>query len=438
MPTFSILTLGCRANQSDSQRIAELLRQGGYEQVGQEEFADIGIMNSCTVTAEADRKGGQMLRRLQRKCSLVIATGCGTAKKGGLWDHIPEGVVIVPPSERENILRIIEKQQINITVGKRAANDANSDVCASKEDSGSEASADSFVRHRTRALLKVQEGCNHMCTFCIVPMVRGPLKSFEADELLPKIDGLIKEGFKEIVFTGTHLALWGRDPKSKILFRERGCEGRSFADLVEELILKTEGVRFRISSIEPMSFPKKLLDLMKAYPDRLCPHLHLVVQHASDRILKAMHRDYTLEEYEALAAEFLNSVPGACLTTDILLGFPGETEEDMEILEAFLRRVPFYHLHVFPYSRRQGTPAAEMADQVPEPIKKERVRRIIALGEESARQVYDSFRGTERAVLVERSAKRPGYVSGTADNFLSVEFEGDASLIGEIVKVKIP
>lgn len=277
-----------------------------------------------------------------------------------------------------------------------------------------------------------------MCSFCIVPMVRGPLKSFDAELLLPEVESLVRKGYKEIVFTGTHLALWGRDPQSKMLFRERKCEGRNFADLAEDLILRTRGVRFRVSSIEPMSFPEKLLDLMKAYPDRLCPHLHLVMQHASDAVLRRMRRDYSLAEYEELAVKFLRSVPGACLTTDILVGFPGESEADMEILEGLLRRIPFYHLHVFPYSRRKGTPAAEMADQIPEPVKKERVRRIIALGEESARRVYDSFRGTERAVLAERASKKPGYVIGTADNFLSIEFQGDSSLIGEIVKVKIP
>lgn len=432
MATFSILTLGCRANQADSERIAEIMLKGGYRQVSAEAFADIGIMNSCTVTAEADRKGGQMLRRLQRKCGLVVATGCGAAKRGGLAEHIPEGVLVVPPSERESILQLIEKRLFS------AAGPAlrlKKDVHTNKEEQETE---NRFIRHRTRALLKVQEGCNHMCSFCIVPMVRGPLKSFDAELLLPEVERLVRKGFKEIVFTGTHLALWGRDPQSRLLFRERKCEGRNFADLAEDLILRSQGVRFRVSSIEPMSFPEKLLDLMKAYPDRLCPHLHLVMQHASDAVLRRMRRDYSLAEYEELAVKFLRSVPGACLTTDILLGFPGESEEDMEILEGFLRRIPFYHLHVFPYSRRKGTPAAEMADQIPEPVKKERVRRIIALGEESARRVYDSFRGTERAVLVERASKKPGCVIGTADNFLSVEFQGDSSLIGEIVKVKIP
>ena len=404
MATYTIITLGCRANQADSELIEELLLKAGLRRGEVNQAADIGIVNSCTVTQEADRKTGQMLRRLLAKCKVVVLTGCGAARKGGMAGRVPEGVVVVPPQEREDILKYLGLS-INLTNLPKTKS--------------------LFGRHRTRALLKVQEGCNHMCTFCIVPLVRGPLRSWQIEELLPKVNKLVDEGYREIVFTGTHLALWGRR------------EGKDLADLIEGLIENTSGVRFRISSIEPMSFPRRIFALMRSHPDRLCPHLHLVIQHASDKILRSMHRDYTLAEYESLATEFIKTVPGAVLTTDVLLGFPGETEEDIAILEDYLRRRPFYHLHIFPYSKRQGTVAASLPDQVEESVKKERVHRLMSLGEELAQGVYDSFKGQRRPILIERKSQKPGFMLGTADNFLSVEVPGDESLIGQIVMEEI-
>lgn len=419
MASFVILTLGCRANQADSERICAILSENGFTQVPAGQPADLGIVNSCTVTSEADRKVCQMIRRLSTVCGRVAVTGCGAAANGGLAGRIPPETIIVPPSDRENIMRYLAPVQIDL------------------KSTGTEGEGGASIHHRARALLKVQEGCSHMCTFCIVPMVRGPLKSFGVEDLLPQVSDLAQKGYREIVLTGTHLALWGRDPRIRRLDREAGNGHRDFADLLEGLIKGSSGVRFRISSIEPMSFPERILDLMLQYPDRLCPHLHLVIQHASDKILKAMHRDYTLAEYDSLAQKFLSRVPGACLTTDVLVGFPGETEDDLAILEDYISRVPFYHLHVFPYSKRPGTAAASYPDQVPDGVKHERVRRIIALGNKRAEEVFASFAGTVRPVLAEKVSGRPGFLTGTADNFLSVEFPGGPADIGKIVSAEI-
>ncbi len=434
MATFSILTLGCRANQADSELLGEILKRHGFKQVQTNEFADLGIVNSCTVTAEADRKAGQMVRRLSKICRFVMVTGCGAAAKGGLItkNMLAENVIILPPGQREKIMEYLPFAAMEVKVDEPSDTSKEEAQCLSfaqaREDS---------VQHRARALLKVQEGCNHMCTFCIVPMVRGPLVSFSPEELIPKVKKLAEEGYREVVLTGTHLALWGRDSRSKKQAKAEGKPEQNFADLLEALIQNTQDVRFRISSIEPMSFPERILDLMVAYPDRLCPHLHLVIQHASDKILAAMHRDYTLAEYDRLAEKFLRKVPGACLTTDVLVGFPGETEEDMEILLDYLSRRKFYHLHVFPYSKRQGTVAAKLDNQVPEQVKKERVRRIIELGKETAQEVYCSFVDTIRPVLAERLSDREGFLTGTADNFLTVEFPGKVSDIGKIMSIEI-
>jgi len=345
---------------------------------------------------------------------------------------LADNVIILPPGQREKIMDYLPFAAMEVKV--------NDPADSSKEEaqhlSFAQAREDS-VQHRARALLKVQEGCNHMCTFCIVPMVRGPLVSFTPEELIPKVKKLAEEGYREVVLTGTHLALWGRDSRSKKQAKAEGKPEQNFADLLEALIKNTQDVRFRISSIEPMSFPERILDLMIAYPDRLCPHLHLVIQHASDKILAAMHRDYTLAEYDNLAEKFLRKVPGACLTTDVLVGFPGETEEDMDILLNYLSRRKFYHLHVFPYSKRQGTVASELSNQVPEQVKKERVRKVIELGAQSAEDVYDSFANTTRKVLAERPSGHEGFLIGTADNFLTVEFPGKVSDIGKIMPIEI-
>ena len=434
MATFSILTLGCRANQSDSELLGEILKQHGFRQVAVNEPADLGIVNSCTVTAEADRKAGQMVRRLSKLCRFVMATGCGAADKGGLITKkmLAENVIVLPPGQREKIMDYLPFAVMELKVGH--SSELENEL---KETVSFVQAREESVQHRSRALLKVQEGCNHMCTFCIVPMVRGPLVSFTAKELIPKVHKLAEEGYREVVLTGTHLALWGRDSYSKKQAKVEGKSEQNFADLLEDLIRNSQGVRFRISSIEPMSFPEHILDLMVAYPDRLCPHLHLVIQHASDKILQAMHRDYTLAEYDNLAEKFLTKVPGACLTTDVLVGFPGETEEDVKILTDYLKRRKFYHLHVFPYSKRQGTVAAKLDNQVPEQVKKERVRRIIELGKETAQEVYCSFIDTIRPVLAERLSDREGFLTGTADNFLTVEFPGSVSDIGKIMPVEI-
>lgn len=416
MASFTILTLGCRANQADSEALSRFLQGAGWRLNPVGQGAEVGIVNTCTVTAEADRKARQMVRRLLKSCQLVVVTGCGAAPKGGLAQSVAqwERVILLPPRERERILEYLPKP-LRLSPPIPAP------------------------KTRARALLKVQEGCNHMCTFCIVPLVRGPLRSWKGEELLPQVERLQGEGYREIVLTGTHLALWGRDSASKLEARAKGREAPNFAQLVEYLIKHTQDVRYRVSSIEPMAFPRPLLELMAAYPERLCPHLHLVLQHASDKILRAMGRDYTLAQYDSLVGEFLERVPGGVLTTDILLGFPGEEESDLEILEDYLRRRPFYHLHVFPYSPRPGTVASTLPQQVPEALKRERVGRVIALGEECSHKVYDSFVGTERPILVERlSANDPQRVVGTADNFLTVEIPGSSSDLGRMVTRTIP
>ncbi len=404
MATFSISTLGCRANQADSERISQLLRAAGMRELPAGERVDCAIVNTCSITAEADHKSRKMLNRRLRESSLVIATGCGITERGGLKD-VPEGAIVVAPGQHDSLVSILRERGLDL----------------------GEAQPPDVRQHRTRALIRVQDGCDHFCSYCIVPYVRGRLHSFAVDELVHQVQRLEREGYKEIVLTGIHLAKWGQEWEDK----------RSLADLLRAFLEVTQAVRFRLSSVEPIAFPRELIALMREQPQRICPHLHLPLQHASDAILRRMRRDYTLAEFEELAQLFLREVPHAVLTTDILVGFPGESEADMELLHQHLERIPYYHLHVFPYSRRPGTAANTYRDQLPAQIKKERVERVIAWGEEYKQRVLASFKGCQLPVLVERVVPGTGKVCGTADNYLSLELPGDETMLGQIVMATV-
>ena len=406
MRTFSVSTLGCRANQADSEKVSQVMRAAGWRELPAGNKVDCAFVNTCTITAEADHKDLKLLKRRSREAHLVIAGGCSIRERGGInvslaaGLKLPDNVRLWPSGNMEELGALLG--EAGFELGELQPLDES--------------------QHRTRALIRVQDGCDHFCSYCIVPYVRGRQRSFPVEELVRQVKRLETAGFKEIVLTGIHIAKWGRELNPQ----------RDLAYLLRCFLENTERVRFRLSSVEPIAFPKELIALMGEYPQRVCPHLHLPLQHASDKILKRMRRDYTLAEYDALVQDFLQ-VPGAVLTTDILLGFPGEDESDLEILHDYLERTPYYHLHVFPYSRRPGTAADTYKDQVPESLKKERVERVIAWGEEYKERVLAKFRGTQRPVLVERVVPGTGLVTGTADNYIAVDLPGDESLLGQIV-----
>lgn len=407
MPSFSILTLGCRANQADAERLRQILVSAGFVEHRNDKDSDVAIVSTCTVTAEADRKSRQMLRRCRRKAAIVVAAGCGVAARGGL-SELGEEYLRLAPEHPEQILELLASS--GLVVSSPPAQD------------------DKPVRQRhTRALLKIQEGCDHFCTYCIVPYVRGRSRSVAASKVVEQAQALAKQGALEIVLTGIHLAMWGLDLPEK----------SNLAELLQMLVDNVPGPRFRLSSIEPMSFPRRLIDIMANNPARVCPHLHLALQHASNTVLQRMHRDYTIEEYDELAARFRNEVAGAVLTTDVLVGFPGETEGEFAELMAYLGQHPYYHLHVFGYSQRPGTAAALLPNQVPAELKKARVEAVNTLGEQLKQEVLASFRGQCRPVLAEVVGSKPGWLKGTADNFISAQFPGSPSLLGTIVEVRL-
>lgn len=394
MPTFSIHTLGCRANQADSERLAEILTGAGFQEVDFGEPADCQIVNTCTVTREADRKSGQMIRRaLKLENTQVIATGCSVAARGGLATRLPGSTLRLPPDQKDDILKLI-----------------GAESCPSTH----------FVESnkRARALLKVQDGCDQFCTFCIVPYVRGRARSFPLQDIVREAR---QQKAHELVLTGIHLSTWGREHDS---------------DLTQLLQALLEGTtaRIRLSSVEPDLFPEAIFALMKRNP-RICPHLHLVLQHASNRILERMHRGYTKEHYANLVRQF-QEVPDFCLTTDIMVGFPGETDEDFAELYEFVKATPFYRIHVFPYSQRPGTAAAKFSDQVPPEVRNHRRDRLLHLAHQKRIQTLKEHRGKQAEVLVESEAEK-GWVQGTTQGYLTVKLKGGPALLNKLATVTL-
>ena len=402
-PKFSIATLGCRANQADSDRLRAILNSAGFEERPFGEPVDCAVVNTCTVTAEADRKSRQTLRRALRvlpEGAQAIATGCAVAERGGL-KKLPKTALRLPPDRREEILSLLKV-----------------DACPGREP-------EVAVSAKTRALLKIQDGCDQFCTFCIVPYVRGRSKSVSIEEIVNRAVKFEKQGYQELVLTGIHLSIWGHD-----------LEGApDLSDLVRAILDATEDVQVRISSVEPDRFPLRLIDLMEKEP-RLCPYLHLVLQHASDRLLDRMHRGYSLAVYENIVEQFFGRVPMATLSSDIMIGFPGESDEDHTILMDFLRRTPYYHLHVFPYSVRPGTAASKFSGQVKSELKKERRDQVLKLASKLKLSSLQKMKGQRTSAIFEKEFK-PGWYKGTSHNGMSVVAKAGPAVLGKRVPVEM-
>lgn len=401
--TFSIATLGCRANQADSDRLRAILEGAGLEERPFGQSVDCAIVNTCTVTAEADRKSRQLLRRALRVLppdGQAVATGCAVAERGGL-KSLPKAALRLPPDKKDEILDLLQVES-----------------CPGRESPSASSS-------KTRALLKIQDGCDQFCTFCIVPYVRGRSKSVTIDKVVEQAREFEQKGYQEVVLTGIHLAIWGHDLPGE----------PDLSHLVRAILEATNSIQVRISSVEPDRFPLSLLEVMRDNP-RLCPYLHLVLQHASDRLLEKMHRGYTLETYQTIVQTFFSQVDNATLSSDIMIGFPTETEQDHEILMRFLKRTPYYHLHVFPYSIRPGTAASKFAGQVDPETKKARRDQVLALAEKLKIDRMRSMIGKTVEVIFE-AEYRPGWFKGTAHNGMSVIGKAGPAVLSRRVPVTI-
>jgi threonylcarbamoyladenosine tRNA methylthiotransferase MtaB len=421
--TISFITLGCKVNQYDSGAMADTLRQEGHSIAPTASGADICIINTCVVTESTEAQSRQLIRRVLREhpgCS-VIVTGCYAQKSAQELKALSGRVSVVGNTEKKDIAAFVQSLQ---SCGSSFA--AVSDIAAEKAFT---TPACTKLFDRTRAFLKIQDGCNSRCTYCIVPSVRGPSRSLPAGEVKNRIIDLQQEGYREIVLTGIHLGAFGLDT------RPRTSLAGMLAGLEDEQALA--GMRLRLSSIEPTEFTPALIDII-ARSKLICPHFHIPLQSGDADVLKKMGRPYSPIFFRELVLRLAEAIPGLNIGIDVIAGFPGETDRAFDNTAKLLQGLPVGYLHVFPYSRRSGTPAAGFTNQVAEQVKKERALRLRQLSDEKRRLFYEGHAGAIVPVLVEnRRHKKTGLLRGISRNYIPVLFEGPASLAGQEAPVQI-
>lgn len=395
--TVSIETLGCKLNQSESEVLALRLAAKGYRLVSPSKAADVYILNTCTVTHIADRKSRYLLRLARRRNphATIIAIGCYADRDAEGIDKLKCVDLILRNNEKANVPELVERKQQPTSHDTR-----ETDVL------------------RTRSMIKIQEGCDHFCSYCIVPYVRGYERSLPDDKIIEEIKSRVSMGFKEIVLTGTKI----------------GSYHLSLETLIKRILDRTDVQRIRLSSIQPNDITDGLLDLWN--DARLCRHLHLPLQSGSDSVLKRMNRPYKTSDYESAVKHIRKSIPKVSITTDIIVGFPEETDDEFEESYRFCRHMSFANLHVFSYSERPGTAAAAMTDQISENIKKERSRKMLKLARDSAAQFSRRFCGETMPVLWETEIS-PGVWDGLTDNYIRVITHCSRSLKNELTDAKL-
>lgn len=417
MPSVALMSLGCKVNQFETETMEGLFKKRGYTIVPFEEPADFYIINTCSVTSLSDRKSRQMIRRAHRQNdrAIVAVTGCYAQVSTEEVKKI-EGVrVVLGTKERAHIVDLVEQA---------AAEDGLLDVVSDVMQGGEFEDIPLFgVPARTRAFLKIEDGCQNFCSYCIIPYARGPVKSRRLPHIRREAERLAASGFKEIVLTGIHLGAYGRDFGGEI----------TLADACREVLGVSNVRRLRLGSLESVELSSDLLALLQE-EERFCAHLHIPLQAGSDKVLKEMNRHYDTAEFERLIEKAESALPDAAITTDIIVGFPGETEEQFQEGLAFAEKMNFARMHVFPYSRRIGTPAAARKDQVPENAKKERVLRMQALADRKAEEFRRRFLGRRKPVLFETDCK--GIKDGLTDNYIRIYTDAEVAL-GEIYEVEL-
>jgi len=378
-------SLGCRLNYAEMAALGRQLAGAGHELADSAAAADLCVLNSCTVTGEAARQSRQLARQLARAnpSARLIVTGCYATLEGEAVAQLPNVELVVGNSRKDELLQVIQE------AAKQRLPQDNDVPIERSTDNPLYGSRITHHASRTRAFVKTQDGCRNRCTFCIVTVARGDEHSRTVPEIVAEVNALHAEGFQEAVLTGVHLGGYGSD---------LGADLRS---LIGALLAETRIPRLRLSSLEPFDLAEDLFDLWKASAGRLMPHLHLPAQSGSDAVLRRMARRNRVANFEALAAAARAAIPGLTLTTDLIAGFPGETEADFAETLGFARRIGFAHIHAFPYSARQGTAAARFSGQVPEAERKRRVRALIDLDAELSAAVRLLFVGAIRPVLWE-------------------------------------
>lgn len=416
----AVYTLGCKVNQYESALLAGLFRERGYEVVDFEDTADVYIINTCTVTHLGDRKSRQLIRRAARANpeAVIAVTGCYAQTSPGEVIKIPGVDLVVGTKDRTRLVELVET-----SVKGRGPVNAVTEYTAGDEF---EEIAAMPLQGRVRAFLKIQDGCSNFCTYCIVPYARGPLRSRQPDRIIEAAGKLAASGFKEIVITGIHTGAYGRDLDKEL----------TLAGLLRKLSGITGLRRLRLSSVEPNDITPELVETL-AGSEIFCRHLHVPLQSGDDEILYRMGRRYTTWEYLRLVDVLRENIPGLGLTTDIMVGFPGETSENFLNTYKMIKKVSFSGLHVFKFSPRQGTPAAAFEGRIDPKTMEERSRKLIQLGRKLSAQFASKHLGMDLDVLAEQPYKGNGNLyEGLTGNYIRAVFPGGEELRGKVVRIK--
>lgn len=416
---IAFTTLGCKVNLYDTEAMMELFFKKGYEIVDFDEFADIYIINTCTVTNFGDKKSRQMIRRAKRQNpnSIVAATGCYAQVASEEVSNI-EGInIVIGTKERSKIVEIIENY-----ASENGVLNAVGDIMGEHEF---EPLSITNLKNRTRAYIKIQEGCNRFCTYCIIPFARGPVRSRKPNEVIDEVIKLAQNGFKEVVLTGIHVASYGKDLDNMDLIK------------IIKMVHEVDGIeRIRFSSVEPLVVTDRFVSEMKKL-NKVCDHYHLSLQSGCDKTLKKMNRHYTSQQYEEAVLKLREAFPDVAITTDIIVGFPGENEEDFEQSMVFAEKIKLSKIHSFPYSPKKGTAAAKFSGQLPNEIKAERSHKMIELSSKLNKEFLIKLYNKQMPVLFERCIGDNMY-EGHTTNYVTVHTKSDdKNLINQIIDVKI-
>jgi len=410
-------TLGCKVNQYETEAMTESFENAGYEIVDYSEFADVYIINTCTVTNMGDRKSRQIIRRAREKNpeALVAVVGCYSQIAPGEVLEIPEVSLVVGTDERSRMVELVE-----YAMEKEEKLNMVNDIMKVKEFE--EMSIKSY-KSRTRAFLKIQEGCDQYCTYCIIPYARGHIRSRKPDSIIAEVKELAENGFREIVLTGIHVASYGKD-----------LGNTSLIDIIEK-VHEIDGIRrIRMSSVDPNVMTDGFIERLSRLP-KICGHFHLSLQSGCDETLKRMNRKYTTGEYRRVVEKLREVFADVAITTDLIVGFPGETEEEFQKTVDFVEEIAFSGMHVFKYSQRSGTPAAKYENQVKPQVKDARSKVITAIAEKNEEKFKKAFIGRSKPVLYEQPFDgQKSLFEGLTDNYIRVVSESQEDIKGKIIE----
>mgnify|MGYP001136259925 FL=1 len=430
MKTVAFCTLGCKVNQYETNAMAQKFLEKGYQIIEEETpeneeiKPDICIINTCTVTNMSDRKSRQMLRRMKEKNpnTIVVAVGCYAQVAKEELSKISEIDLVLGNNEKVEIVRHVEEY-----INNHIDNVELEDVMYSKEFSDF---GNVTYTEKTRAVIKIQDGCDRFCSYCIIPYARGRVRSRKIDSIIKEIEQIAQKGIKEVVITGIHIASYGKDFS---MSKDPELQNYKLIDLLEEINSINGIQRIRLGSIEPLLITEEFVERLKKL-EKICHHFHLSLQSGCDETLKRMNRRYTTEQFKEIVRLLRNAYDDVNLTTDVIVGFPGETDEEFSKTYKFLEEIKFYKMHIFKYSPRKGTKAAVMPNQISGDIKEERSRKLIELSDKNEIEYNESYIGKNVEVLFEE--EKDGIFKGHTQNYIMVYCELNKNLENQVISVR--